>query len=288
MLKIAHPILFVIIVCCIGCSSSGDNPVADELSPNSENEHVLWGTWNVQFNVDALRVEILPSRDVNAHFNLTSRITPVIQINSWDSVLEIIDVDVTITNPYLINGYDVRTIIYTDPVGHKLTNADDWTELYDIPDGDVKNPFKAYAKSEPNRIFAAQTEHTENLLIHLPNGNPDVSFAIDASYPGNCEDPYEISGFSHEILLDEIDASTTASVTVKDWQDDISGVYIYCPDVMGLSLHPFEPAESDLWKTTLINLEGASEGEYPGFIYTYSGGVFLFDEITVTVSLGDS
>ena len=200
-----------------------DNSFFDLPTPqiNEVPGRTLLGTWTITFDTENLDFEINSSRISEMHYNATHLIpAPQILINGFDPITNIIDVDVTISNPYPLDVYDVRLIIYTDSVGHKLQNDDGWTALYEIPGGLPINPFKAYAKDQPNSLFAGQTEYTENLQILLPGGNPNVSFAIDASYPGNCEEPHKIGNFSQGVLYDQIGSSAIIQVDVYDWQND--------------------------------------------------------------------
>ncbi|MFH1172184.1 MAG: hypothetical protein V1693_01205 [Nanoarchaeota archaeon] len=274
-------ILITFVLFLIGCSKATEQPIIPATVSNETNSHSLLGSWTVNF--DTTNLEATINRTLGAHYNVTSMIpAPGIIVNSYDPGTEIVDVDVTINNTYTLNGYDVRLIIYTDSIGHKLTNADDWTGLYDIPGGYPINPFKAYAKSEPNRLFAGQTEHTENLLIKLPGANPLVTFAIDASFPTNCEEPYEISGFTQGYLYEEPGSSTGVTVDVYDWQEDVDTVSLYCPQITGVTLLPFTQVDIVTWEAVLTNNTGV--GEYTGYIVATSSALALYDEVVVTVS----
>ena len=125
-----------------------------------------------------------------------------------------------------MSAFDVRLIIYTDEVGHILTNSDSWTGIWDIAEGLPINPFKAYAKTSTRRNFQAQASYMEGLQIHCPLSNYNIQFAIDACFPGNCEEPYEISNFSQGIIYNNAYSSTDIEVTVLDWQDDVSAVFL--------------------------------------------------------------
>jgi hypothetical protein len=293
-----------------GCSDdtitpiTPDNDVCEFSIPVSENNEnssnrTLWGMWSVDFNVESmnslgiakgLSLQAEPSRELSAHFNITSLIPPPgIVVNSYDPLTNIVDVDFTISNPYSFSGYDVRLIIFVDSVGHKLVNADDWTGLYDIAQGWPINPFKAYSKQEPNRIFYAHSQRTENLHIYLPGGNPSVTFAVDASYPGNCGEPYEICNFYQDPLYDTVGASANIAITVRDWQSDTDAVNLYCPEITGVTLVPFVKIDTETWEMDLVNETGASEGDYTGFILATSAGsgaLTLYDEVTITVTTG--
>ncbi|MFH1514519.1 MAG: SBBP repeat-containing protein [bacterium] len=305
LLRIFWMAAFLGVVSACGCSNKtttpttpGDTgigtsqPVVEFFGEDSD--HNLLGMWNANFNLDDLTVEITPeTRDTAFHFNVTSLIpAPEIIINSWDPVTEVIDVDVTIINPYEVDAYDVRLIIYTDSVGHKLQNDDGWTALYEIPGGLPINPFKAYAKSVPDRLFAGETEHTENLQILLPGGNPNVAFAIDASYPGNCLEPHKIGNLSQGILYDTAGSTAILRVGVYDHQNNVDSVGLYLPEITGTTTPvPFTYIGYSAWVLELFNNTGAYMGEYDGFLVASSsdsGSLALYDNVIITISTNDS
>jgi hypothetical protein len=294
-------LLLICVFSIIGCSSShtssvlpdenNSNPDAIVPTPAVEPEdsnHTLPGVWKADFDIESLTATIEPVRDGNYHFSVLSRIEPpVISVNYWDSVDEILHVGLTIKNTTYYNVFDVRLIIYTDDAGHILENADCWTSLYDIPEGMVINPFKAYAKSMTQRNFQAQASHSENLLIKCPDENFSIQFAIDASFPGNCEEPYEIFDFTQDRLLDEVAASATIEVSVRDWQNDVDNVELYCNEISGGPVVSFEDMGEDKWQGELINNNGASAGEYYGVITassSNSGSILLYDIVIIKVT----
>jgi hypothetical protein len=296
----------IALVMAIGCSSHQANPVmpTDSDSPlelsqdNSflpvqevdyeETNRIIQGTWTINFDVESLTATVTQNRLLNSHWNATTLIpAPIITVNSWEPITEIIDVDVAIHNPYLIAVNDVRLIIYTDAAGHMLWNNDNFTALYDIPGGEIINPFIAYAKDEPYREFGGTTWHQENLQVLCPGGNFSVQFAIDASFPGNCEEPYKIRGFSHGHLYDEPGESTTAIISVYDWQDDVNSVQLYCPEIFGATLMSFSKFGSlGKWSGEIINNTGASIGSYLGYLFAKSensGNVALYKPVMISV-----
>jgi hypothetical protein len=293
-------ILLISLILVIGCSSGGNNPTVvtnfindanhnlpvAELDGNSAN-HSLCGIWEASFDIESLSATIQADRTLNAHHNVTGMIPdPRITVNSWDPVEEIADVDIQLHNPTWATAYDVRLIIFTDDDGHTLLNADNWTPLWDIPGGAIANPFKAYAKHEINRAFTGLMWHQENFQIKCPNLNFNVQFAVDASYPGNCEEPYEISGFTQGRLTDTAGSSTQIEIKVYDWDEDVNNVSLYCPEITGVSLVPFTQTTPDTWSMELINDAIAPEGVYTGFILAYSsnsGTLGLYGKVEIKV-----
>jgi hypothetical protein len=286
----------ILLILC-SCSSSSTVVPQDQdsspisLSPISEtfdnpDDHLLMGTWDADFNIHDNSVIVTPNRETATHFPITSLIPPpIIHINSIAG--ETLDVDITIQNPYPLDVYDVRLIIYTDPIGHMLLNADDWTPLFDIAGGLPVNPFKAFMKSEPDRKFPGMTEQTVKCLITVPGNNFSIRFALEASHPGNCEEPYEIKDFSQGVLYNQIGSSSNATITVLDWQTDTNSVYLYCPDITGSDFVPFSQITQDSWELELINETGASVGSYQAFIIAFSsnsGNILLANRVMIQVN----
>jgi hypothetical protein len=293
---IAFMVLTALIAGCSNKSNDNANPVALNINdyPSTpavsveQTNRMLCGLYQVDFNVQNLTANTMINRAALGHYNIVDFIMePLITINSYDPVSEIVDVDLTIINTHSIDGYDIRLIIFTDSAGHKLLNADDWTGLHDIPGGLPINPFIAYNKDKPNRIFAGETLRKENLQILLPGGNPSVSFAIDASFPTNCEEPYEISGFTMGALNDYTNAYAKAEVIVKSWAGAVNSVDLYCPQVTDETLTTFEYEANDKWVAYIVNRNNVPVGEYTGYMLAstdVSGSLLLYDEIIISVT----
>jgi hypothetical protein len=296
--KLSFVLLFLLSIFIISCSSNGQNPVtpsdpSDDITPmpQSDNEgvkHQLLGSWTVDFDIKNLTATLSQDRTLNQHYNVTTIIpAPVITVNSFDPVSETVDVDVMIYNPYLKDVYDVRLILYTDVAGHMLLNDDNWTALYDMPDGLPANPFKAYAKYAQNRKFGGTERHSENLQIKCPGNNYSVQFAIDASYPGNCTEPYLMENFTQETFYDIQNSPAEVSIQVYDWQDDVNRVELMCSGISGVDIVSLVHDSGAIWKADIINLTGASAGEYQGYIAAYSSGsgnLALYEPVLITVT----
>ena len=165
-----------------------------EFSSNGDSERLLWGIWAIGFDTGEMAVTIQPLRNLQAHFDITYMVTPpkcndciTVTVNSFNPATRILDADITLRNPCQVSGRDVRGILYTNDYGHRLINADSWTGQWDVLGGMDINPFKAFAKPEPNRIFAGFAVHTEKYLIYIPKPPQynKITFAVDASWPGN-------------------------------------------------------------------------------------------------------
>ncbi len=289
-------ILFLILIIA-GCSSTKSTPVipenpqadinlpANELN-TSESLHSILGAWTLSINHETLEATVTPNRSLERHYNVKYLIPiPEVSINTIYPNY-VIDADVTLTNPYIFHAYDLRLIIFTDEYDHFLNNADAWTDLYDIPDGQDINPFKAYAKDQPNRIFEGESQHTENLLVFNPPPGHPIQFAIDASFPNNCEEPYEISGFTQDDLFDQAGAVANVEITVKSWADNPCDVYLYCPIICGAGLLEFNHIADDIYGANLVNNTGAYSGTYEGFIVAYSykhAQIALYNDVMISI-----
>ncbi len=297
--------LSILALLVIGCSDRGGEsataPDVPDLSPvaaNADSQRMLWGMWNIHFDTAELSVTVEPIRNTQAHFNITDMLLPPacddcleITVNSFDPVTRILDADVTLRNPHSISGYDVRGILYTNDYGHELRNADDWTKLWDIPGGMMLNPFKAFAKGEANRLFAGLAEHTESYLIYIPQPPAfyAITFAVDASWPGNCKEPYEITNFWQETIYETTGASGNIYVDLRDWQNDVNKVTLVAPEITGEDFTQFNHDSGDTWQLNLTNNQGAPAGDYNVRLIaasTNSGSLALYDFVAITISEG--
>jgi hypothetical protein len=279
----------------IGCSSGQPDPVQNQdlsatsdslFFPSGANQSTgkSIGYFTATFDLEKNEAIITQDRDSQAHINVTSYIpTPTIVVNSYDVSTGIVDIDFTILNPYKINAYDPKAIIYTDSIGHMLMNADDWTGLFDIAGGLPINPFCAFVKEIPNRMFEAKASATVNMQILLPGGNRSVKFAIEVSYPTNCEEPYSIDNFQQTTLNNQPASSCSVEVDVYDWQNDTASVYLYCPQITGGPLVPFTQTAPDHWTGNLVNNASIAEGIYTGYIAAFSSGIALYDRVQIVV-----
>jgi len=294
----------ILLICLIaGCSGNGAQPVYPGETPilqhgvsKGGSQRVLWGIWGVEYNELSQEVITRPARNALAHFNITSWLLPPecddcfqVKINSFDPVTRILDANVTLKNPTHLTAYDVRGILFTNEYGHELRNADAWTNLWDVPGGTDINPFRAFAKSVPNRLFAPEAEHTENYLIYIPIPPEwnQITFAVDVSWPGNCREPYGLTNFSQEIIYDVQGAGGVVSVDVFDWQGDVSDVTLEVPEIAGDGSMPFNHTGGNTWGLELINTVPAEAGEYTGRITAISSNASelpLYQYVEITVS----
>jgi len=309
MVKITAMLLLTCTILLLyGCSGTGINPIEPgKTSPDivndsstvreSESGRVLWGIW--QFHFDPVEMSITPvrARNLEAHFNLTPMLLPPncdncikISVNSFNPSTGTLNADITLVNPYSLSGYDVRGILFTNSYKHTLYNSDDWTPLWDIPGGQDINPFRAYAKSEPNRLFANKTEYTENFIIQTPKPPmfDKITYAVDASWPGNCKEPYSIENFKQlGVFYPNAGATVDIEVDVLDWQSDVATVQLSAPQITGVEYVDLTHKTGNTWGTTLVNELGAHAGSYCPVIKATSvvpTSLALYDIFRITIS----
>jgi hypothetical protein len=283
----------------MGCSSNGSDPVQSrDLSPESidftinpddktDNYHA--GQWILVFNPENDELKIMQDRSLSQDWDITHLLPyPAFQVVSYNSLTGMLEVDATITNPTSYTGYDLRMVVYTDNLGIRLLNGDDWTASFDIPGGLFINPFKAYAKDTLNRAFDGNgTHHTERLQLYFPGGSVSIKFALTVAWPENCNEPYQIVNFTHGILYDLPTCRTDIQVDVYDWQNDVNSVMLWCPVITGENLVPMANQLANRWWLKLTNKTGASPGDYTAAIVatsTGSGAEVLYDIVQITVT----
>ncbi len=288
-----------------GCSGNAGNPVEPvdavdiEATREAASGHKIWGIWNIGFDPATYEITVTPLRTADTHYAITDWLLPpdcddclAIHVNSFDPVTRILDADVTLRNPTVVNVYDVRGILYTNEYGHELRNADAWTALWDMLGGQDINPFRAFAKGQPKRLFAGDASHTENYLVYFPippHWN-DITFAVDISWPGNCKEPYAIEDFmQYGDLYDDPGSQVIVSVHVLDWQFDQSEVLLHAQALTGQETTALTKENYYTWNGTLANAESLGAGEYEFLLSAASsdsGGLLLYQYVEITVSGG--
>ena len=295
-------LISLIVFVGVGCSSSSDNPAlpseipANNISHSGSDSHHLWGIWNIGFDVSGLTATTRPVRSLKAHFDITDMLLPPVcidcmklSVNSFDPATRILDADITIRNPSQLDAYDVRGILYTNDYGHELRNDDGWTKLFDIPGGSSINPFKAFAKDVGNRKFKPFTEHTENYQVYIPvppHWN-EITFAVTASWPSNCSEPYEITNFWQETITADVGSKGNIYIDVRDWQVDVNKVTLVAPEITGEDFTQFSYSGVETWSLQLTNNTGIGGGRYRARIIansSNSGDVALYKYVDIIIS----
>ena len=281
----------------MGCSSRGVSPILPSGEPEPvptvdeiSSPRALWGIWDISLNLEEMTATTTPAREVAAHFNVTSLIpSPGVTILGYDPVTQIANVIISISNTSSVTGYDVRGILLTNDEGLRLTNDNGWTDLYDGLGGKGQNPFKAYATTETNRRFIAHSQQSEQYLIFYPSPPGQVRFAVDASYPVNCLEPFQFQNFAQTPLYDSTGSTSDLSVKVSDWQNDVNAVRINAYEITGEYYTNFSyQAAQDNWTVTITNALGKPAGQYECLLMALSansGFLALYDYVTLTITM---
>jgi PKD repeat protein len=219
-----------------------------------------------------------------------------------------IGVDVTIRHPFdsnpLFSVFDVRGIFITrrdynyspvdawfrwiDSIDISLQNYDGYTNLFNYYDDESGswytyiegkfateftrarlNPFIAFGKDNPRRMFSPGTEETEQYNLKALGGSLEFAYAVDASWElpslpvtdpltdfsknANTLEPYQISATVGDGINSLIDSSAKVTVEIYDYQgvSTFHEVQMYCGTV----------------NSKIITLEFSSVSEDGGFIY---------------------
>jgi hypothetical protein len=146
------------------------------------------------------------------------------------------------------------------------------------------NPFVAYRKDAPRRMFESGGSETKTVKIHAPTGPIHFGYAVDVCWQlvdnvidpltdfppdANCLEPYAISVDIGPGLQPYAGSSTPIEVEVYDHQgqETISTVTIESPDLfageISLAFSTAMPDGAFLFTGTLSNDLGATDGEYP-------------------------
>ncbi len=236
--------------------------------------HVLMGLYDVTFDLETGEVWVEPDRAAAGHYNVTEFLMPpycddcfIVSIVSFDPVNREIVADVTVKNfTRGLTGYDVRGIVY--PVEDiLLTNAYAYTLLYAPPGITDPSGFRAYLTDDPDRDMTPDESATERFELTYPEGAKlgRLTFAVDASWPDHCPEPYDIHDFQQNPLDATPGSTALVSVYVSDWQDDAQGVTIDT-DAFGGTEVALTHDSGELWTGEISNVLGFPDGHYPCLI----------------------
>ena len=313
--------LFILVTAGMSCSGGGNpaipgsgvqtgsllTPVNERnaRTPESVANHTVWGTYTMVFDQDAKTIEVLDNRELAMHLNVKGILQnpwwcPAknciqIQFLKMDTVNNLYTIKGTLVNPTQFNGFDVRAIIFLDEKGHQLLNADDYTMLYET--GTDINPFRSYAKTVDLRNFSSYSSFSEIFEMFVPPVPKKfmIDFALDASWPDNCKDPYDLEefGFEGEIYpddpgLDGIDQGEgTIFTRVFDWQDNVSEVTVDATPITGGITTLVYNIDTGRWEATISDLLDTIPGDYICLIAAFSSDeptIGLYNYVTIHVS----
>jgi hypothetical protein len=293
---------------CFACSSgtgpstpSQQNPVIGDDSfkfVQADKNTLILGAWDVMIDPASGKVEATMLRGVEQHYNVTPLLVPpkctncfLVKNLSYESSTQVVTVDIGFRNPSNLTGFDVRGII-TAFGNMELRNPDAYIDLFSPVAGKI-NPFVAYITGVGQREFTGQSAHYETLQIYDPNFPKFASFkyVVEASFPSNCREPYDVSFFDVSGNLYS-DGSNTQQLRIlaRDWQNDVAGAYVdLTPVGEGVVALTADTSLQDAWKGDVHCAPGTLPGTYKVQIWATTAPVFdqvstLYNYLTLTVS----
>jgi len=268
--------------------------------------HNLLALVEVQINATDGTIDVVPLHTAEQHLNLIMLIpiychppSACLDFINLDINMDtaVCDLDVVVTHPVPIafaDVYDLRGVgIFKstqDPgfsggtISTQLLNGDGFTTAYDESGyyDAFMNPYIAFNKGEPRRIFEHQSQTIEHFTCQFPSLEPEDSkflYALDASWSDpdfidpddpltdpNLPDPYEVNILYIDAVSDEAAGEGTAIVEVFDWQANCAAAAIECPALFSASVVMTEAWSSDdgryLYYAQVVNDNAAAPGLY--------------------------
>ena len=287
------------------CSgSSPTNPSMEKLSGdgfykfvNADQNTLILGAWDITIDPREMKVEATECRDIEKHFDVSSLLKPpacsdcfLVKNLKYDSSTSVVTVDIGFKNPSAVNGYDVRGII-TEFGNMEFLNPDGYIDLFSPVPGQI-NPFVAYITGVGNREFLAHATNFETLQIYDPDFPKFAAFKyiVEASWPTNCKEPYEVSFFDiGGTLLSDGSNSQQMRLVARDWQNDIASVNVDLTPIGGnvVALTP-DSTLTDGYKCNISAKPGTKAGTYTLQIWATSAPptdqvATMYNYMTVTV-----
>lgn len=284
-MKLNLIIMIFITACLLGsCGCGGGSTPSEPV----DLRHRLLGVWELEIDVihQQLNVKKMNMEGFPVNVWMTQ---PKFFYKDFDDVDYVVHIDAEIENLMTEAVWDPRMILFTDDLGNILTNGDHLTALYDLPGGEVFNPYKAFCTDKPERVFEINSKHLETLEIHLPGGTEvtTITLAIEGSRGQNCVEPYEFANFISGEIFPQKGSNGYYNIDVYDWQGDTESVALYCPEITDRSYVHFTPLISNTWALNLENYVGAPVGDYTAVIMASSedsGDIVLAEIVTITIS----
>jgi len=285
--------LWLGIMMAVGCAGGYNHPQSP--TPPSEvpyepdsimgsaSQHILWGMWRLAYDSNTREVFPIPIRNQVVHFDITQMIAPpacddclTISVLEFKPVKKYIKLKIAVRNPSQLTGYDVRGIALSSVDGFLLVNADSYTDLWDDGGAVSINPFKAFATDQPNRAIAPGTAHAKIYEIDYPTFADllDTNIIIDASWPGNCKEPYEIGDFLQDNSILSEGGSTNIQLSIYDWQYNAQDVYLDATPVGG-GIVELEYGQGYEWNGTIETSQYNPPGDYRLLVSASSAGTTL-------------
>jgi outer membrane protein assembly factor BamB len=235
-------------------------------------DRMYFGVWNIGIDPETHEVSIVPNRMLEAHYNVTAAVQPPncpdclgIKVLNFDPDTFVLSLDISLKNPTIaLTGRDVRgTLLFPEGDNRVLVNADDYTTIFDNTDPADRNPFKAFAKGEVGRAFPPQAIFYEQYDIKFPPpANYNVLYVVDASWPNNQEEIYEINSIAIDGGINECNsAEGWLYADIHDWQSNATGIMVDLTPIGG-EVVQMDHVLNTTYRTYINNETGAASGDY--------------------------
>jgi len=328
-------LLILLFISLSACSSSkspvdvnikdSSNSTLPDSSENPDKNRDILAVYNAVIDPAAKTFTIEPiKRDVSFHFPLTQLYPNVLKITGYGWTPNFW-ADIRIKHPLPGSGIDafdprVIAILPANPgvrfiypvlgVGGNnsvVLEPDGYTKLFDELGGSIPgnvNPFKAYFKDQPNRIWSSTgvTEETQRWQMKLTGfGGPmQYKLVVDVStnYPNppqpiidNAPEPVEIDAVIGQGMTNQ-GGSAPIEVRLKHWKDitDVGGMVIESPDLFSNTLpiqyYSYSPYyAASVFKGKLKNEKHAQKGMYKLMIESWdtASGIQMYNEFNSEV-----
>ena len=335
-----HLLVIVCAVVSIACSN-GKSPVETSIDDSSgissdlpvalgsaTDSRSLLAVYDAVIDPAAQTFTVTPdNRTTQYHFPLTQMFPNVLRITGYGFTPNFW-ADIKLVHPFpgsSIDAFDPRVIaiLPANPgvrfiypvIGVGGNNAvvlapDGYTKLFDELGGSTwgnVNPFKAYFKDQPNRVWSGTgvTEETQRWQMNLAGfGGPlQYKLIVDVStnYPNlpqpvidNAKEPVSMNIAVGPGLFPD-GGSADITVTLLDWQgqSDIGGVKVEAPDLfngtVNLTYSAPGPNPNEYFYTgTITNTRLASWGEFKILVASWDQltGIYIYNESSARVSGG--
>jgi len=302
--KFAGVMIVIAILAATGCSYSTLTAPENQARDNSrvtESGRVLWGIWDIIINNDG-DVQVIDTRTAGTHANVIGYILPpncsdclIIVINEIVPAEHRLEADVTLKNPTMLNGFDVRGILISN-VGHDLYNADSYTNLWDDGGAVTRNPFKCFPVLPTEQIFQSGYSYTNHYSVKLPAPLQltAIKMAVDASWPAYCKEPFTLGFAGKDVFgkLCEDNGELNVYVDVLTHFPPVESVILDMSPLGGgdVALTPWVsiPGLVNFYSAFAVPLPGVTQGQYELWLRAKSSGVstLIYDKVQVNISPG--
>jgi hypothetical protein len=268
--------VFAVVFLCalIGCSQGGAPtvPGTSETSPTGADlpkesattapGHHMLGAYSLSFDLENEVVEVVPNREVMAHYDVTPFLLPPhcedclwIAIEEHEPEHKRIEIKIHIKNPFNLTGHDIRAILLHNQQGWDIERNEGYNSLFDDGGAVTINPFVAM-----DYTLGPDESLSKQRWISYPD-NPDWNGAtviIDASWPDHCEDVYTLEWEQDPFTVDAGGSTLHVVVKAQDWQEDIQVMWLDAVQIGGGTGY-FANYYGDTWACDVFS-PGASGG----------------------------